>query len=210
MQPMIFPSFLLLASTAVGAPMASLQEVTGFGSNPSNIKMFVYVPDRLATKPAILVAAHACQNTAASTFGSTPYKGFADQKGFIVIYPQSAVSGACWDVSSKSSLSHNGAGSSNSIANMVTYGITKYNADASKVFFVGLSSGAMMANVMAATYPELFNAIIVHSGVPAGCFVSASNQVATWNGTCSGGKTSHTPQEWATVVKNMYPGYSGS
>lgn len=61
--------------------------------------------------------------------------------------------------------------------------------------------------MLAATYPELFEAVIVHSGVPAGCFVSASNQVAAWNGTCSGGNTRNTPEQWAAVVRNMYPSY---
>jgi acetylxylan esterase len=41
-------------------------------------------------------------------------------------------------------LSHNGGGDSNTIANMVTWTISNYKADASKVFVTGSSSGAMM------------------------------------------------------------------
>jgi acetylxylan esterase len=63
---------------------------------------------------------------------------------------------------------------------------------------------------MAATYPELFGAAIVYSGVPAGCFMSSSNGVDAWNSTCAQGKSSATPQAWAQVVKNMDPGYSGN
>jgi acetylxylan esterase len=61
-----------------------------------------------------------------------------------VIYPQSPYEGTCWDVSSQETLTHNGGGNSNSIANMVTWAISKYNADSSKVFVTGSSSGAMM------------------------------------------------------------------
>jgi len=35
---------------------ASLQQVTGFGTNPTNVQMFIYVPDKLATNPAVIVA----------------------------------------------------------------------------------------------------------------------------------------------------------
>lgn len=123
---------------------AALQQVTGFGSNPSNTKMFIYVPDKLAAKPAVVVAIHHCQGTGRSYFQSTPYARLADQKGFVVIYPESPYQGTCWDVSSKSTLTHNGGGNSNSIANMVTYALNKYKGDPKKVFVTGSSSGAMM------------------------------------------------------------------
>jgi hypothetical protein len=65
-------------------------------------------------------------------------------------------------------------------------------------------------NVMAATYPDIFKAAIPYSGVSAGCFASAANGVAAWNSTCAQGNSIATPQAWANVVKNMYPGYTGA
>ena len=62
---------------------------------------------------------------------------------------------------------------------------------------------------MAATYPEMFAAGIAYSGVPAGCFVSQSGGQAAWNSTCAQGQAIATSQQWANVVKNMYPGYTG-
>ena len=47
--------FVFAASAALGL-CASLQQVTNFGTNPTNIKMYIYVPDKVATKPAIIVA----------------------------------------------------------------------------------------------------------------------------------------------------------
>lgn len=35
---------------------ASLVQVKDFGGNPTNIYMYIYVPEKLATKPAIVVA----------------------------------------------------------------------------------------------------------------------------------------------------------
>ncbi|KAF2200592.1 putative acetyl xylan esterase [Delitschia confertaspora ATCC 74209] len=190
---------------------ASLQQITNSGiSNPTNVGFYMYVPDKLAAKPGVVVAVHYCTGTAQAYYSGSPYATLAEQYGFVVIYPSSPHSGTCWDVSSKASLTHNGGGDSNAIANMVKWAITKYNADTSKVFVTGTSSGAMMTNVLAATYPELFKAAIAYSGVPAGCFVSSSGGVDAWNSTCAQGNSIASPEAWANVVKNMDPGYTGA
>lgn len=124
--------------------MAQLQQVSSFGDNPSGAKMFIHVPSQLAEKPAIIVAIHYCTGTAQAYYSGSPYASLADQKGFIVIYPESPYSGTCWDVSSKATLTHEGGANSNSIANMVRYTLDKYNADPDRVFVTGSSSGAMM------------------------------------------------------------------
>jgi len=123
---------------------AALSQVTNFGANTSGAKMYIYVPSKLAAKPPVVVAIHYCTGTAQAYYSGSPYAQLADQKGFIVIYPESPYSGTCWDVSSKASLTHLGGGNSNSIANMVNYTLNKYNGDASKVFVTGSSSGGMM------------------------------------------------------------------
>lgn len=45
---------LASASSVLGA---SLEQVTGFGTNPTTIQMYIYVPSKLATPPPIIVAA---------------------------------------------------------------------------------------------------------------------------------------------------------
>lgn len=106
------------ASAAEIVKRASLQQVTNFGSNPSGVKMYIYVPNKLATKPAIIVAIHYCTGTAQAFYQGTQYAQLAETYGYIVIYPESPYSGTCWDVSSPASLTHNGGGNSNSIANV--------------------------------------------------------------------------------------------
>ncbi|KAK7722255.1 hypothetical protein SLS64_000791 [Diaporthe eres] len=188
----------------------AITQVTNFGANTSGTKMYIYVPSKLAASPPIIVAIHYCTGTAQGYYNGSPYAQLADQKGFIVIYPESPYSGTCWDVSSRAALTHNGGGDSNSIANMVTYALKQYNGDATKVFVTGSSSGAMMTNVMAATYPEMFAAGIPYSGTPAGCFYSQSGGVDAWNSSCASGQIHSTPQVWAGMVKDMYPGYTGT
>ncbi|KAH9903815.1 Alpha/Beta hydrolase protein [Xylariomycetidae sp. FL2044] len=187
---------------------AALTQVTSFGANTSGTKMYIYVPDNLASTPAIVVAIHYCSGTASAYYSGTPYATLAEQYGFIVIYPESPYSGTCWDVSSPAALTHDGGADSNSIANMVTYTIDTYGADASRVFVTGSSSGAMMTNVLAATYPEMFQAAVVYSGVPAGCFYTGT--VNGWNSTCSSGSIDESPDYWAAVALAMYPGYEGA
>ncbi|KAL3488601.1 Acetylxylan esterase A [Aspergillus germanicus] len=187
-----------------------LEQVTDFGDNPSNVGFYIYVPENLASNPAIIVAIHYCTGTAQAYYDGSPYAQYAETHGFIVIYPESPYEGGCWDVSSKSSLTHNGGGNSNSIANMVNWTISQYNADESRVYVTGTSSGAMMTNVMAATYPELFAAGIVYAGVSAGCFYSDTDQVNGWNSTCANGESIATPEHWASIAEAMYSGYSGT
>lgn len=203
---------LVTPSTPLGykrAPAASLRQVSDFGPNSSKVKMYIYVPDKLAASPPIIVAIHYCTGTAQGYYNNSPYARLADQKGFIVIYPESPYSGTCWDVSSRATLTHNGGGNSNSIANMVDYALKTYKGDATKVFVTGSSSGAMMTNVMAATYPALFAAGIAYSGTPAGCFYSQSGGTDAWNSSCANGQARGTPQVWAKMVHDMYPGYEG-
>jgi acetylxylan esterase len=122
----------------------SLQQVTSFGTAPTKAGFYIYVPKKLATSPGVVVAIHYCTGTAQAYYNGSPYKTLSEQYGFIVIYPSSPHSGTCWDVSSKQTLTHEGGGDSNTIANMVKWTIKEYKADAAKVFVTGSSSGAMM------------------------------------------------------------------
>ncbi|KAL5343822.1 Acetylxylan esterase A [Aspergillus crustosus] len=199
-----------LALTKRAPTPGQLSQVTDFGSNPTNVGFYIYVPESLASNPAIIVAIHYCTGTAQAYYTGSPYATYAETHGFIVIYPESPYEGGCWDVSSTSSLIHNGGGNSNSIANMVDWTISEYGADAARVYVTGTSSGAMMTNVMAATYPSLFAAGIVYAGVPAGCFYSDTNQENGWNSTCAQGQSISTPSHWADIARAMNPGYNGS
>ncbi|KAI4527480.1 carbohydrate esterase family 1 and carbohydrate-binding module family 1 protein [Schizophyllum commune Loenen D] len=202
--------FFLVWLDLVAGQTSTLQQVTDFGDNPTNAGMYVYRPTNVASSPALIVAVHYCGGTAQAYYTGSPYAQFADQYGFIVIYPNSPNSGSCWDVSSKQSLTRDGGGDSTAIANMVAYAKTQYGVDPDRIYVTGTSSGGMMTNVLAATYPDVFKAGIVYSGVGAGCFVSASGGVDAWNSTCSTGQSTASAAQWAAVVHGMYPGYTGA
>lgn len=136
---------LALPLLSIPGVCAQLQQVTNFGSNPSKAKMFIYTPTNLPPNPAIVVGVHYCTGTGQGYYNGSPYKRLADQKKFIVIYPESPNSGGCWDVSSRATLRRDGGADSNAIANMVRYSIDKYKADSKRVYVIGESSGGMMA-----------------------------------------------------------------
>ncbi|KAK8185183.1 acetyl xylan esterase [Phyllosticta capitalensis] len=187
-----------------GAP---LQEIKDYGPNPAGVSMFVYAPPGLRQNPGLVVAIHWCQGSAQGYADGTPYQRLAQQrKNFLVVYPSSPHQGGCWDVSSPQTLRHDGGGDSTSIANQIKYAIDKYRVDKNKVFVLGSSSGAMMTNVLAATYPELISACTVYSGVPAGCFRSDSEKVDEWSQACAKGQITKSPSGWAASAKTMDAG----
>jgi acetylxylan esterase len=92
-----------------------------------------------------VVVIHSCQSSGQQYFQNNkiPWKQGSDKKGYITIWPSSPNSGGCWDVSSKRSLTHNGGGDSQAIANMILYAMDKYKVPTTKVFVTGGSSGGM-------------------------------------------------------------------
>jgi len=200
---------LLRSSPAHAASLSG--PITGWASGvPSYISMYEYVPTNLAANPPILVVSHYCGGNANGVFGEAQGGGIvaaADKYGFIMIFPQT--SNNCWDVGSTKSLTHNGGGDTQAIAEMVSYALTKHSANPNRVYAAGTSSGAMMTEALLAVYPDVFKAGAEFSGVPAGCWAasySASNQ---WSGPCAGGQVTHTGQEWGDMVHGMDTGYSG-
>lgn len=193
---------------------ASLQKVADVVTpNPTKVGFYIYVPDTLPSKPAILVNPHWCHGSAEAAHRGSQYATLASKHGFIVIYPDSPnLSDHCWDVSSKETLTHNGGGDSQGIVSMVHWTLAKYHGDASRVFVTGVSSGAMMTQVLLGSYPDVFAAGSAFSGVPFGCFAAPGNNSGVygyWSDDCAKGRVTRTGPEWATVVKAAYPGYDG-
>jgi poly(hydroxyalkanoate) depolymerase family esterase len=202
---------LVVAAGAVAlappATAATFTEVTNFGANPTNLRMHLYVPDNLPTRPAVLVAIHYCTGSGPAFYSGTEFANLANQYGFLVIYPSATRSGQCFDVSTPGALSRNGNSDPAGIISMVNYVLSTYNADPDRVFVTGASSGAMMTNVLLGLYPDVFRAGAAFMGVPFGCFATTDGSL--WNSACANGQISRTPQQWGDLVRAAYPGYTG-
>ncbi|WP_433443524.1 extracellular catalytic domain type 1 short-chain-length polyhydroxyalkanoate depolymerase [Nonomuraea sp. CA-141351] len=203
---------LVAASVLLGvrpAGAASLTQVTNFGTNPTNLNMYTYVPDNVAAQPAMLVLVHYCGGSASGIFNwnGHDYVTAADRYGYIIVLPEATRDGHCFDVSTPAALKRDGGSDSTGIMSMVAYARQRYNVDPARIVVSGFSSGAMMTNVLAAEYPDVFAAGAAFSGVPAGCFATTNGSL--WNSQCSGGNLIKTAQQWGDQARTMYPGYTG-
>ncbi|WP_393059126.1 PHB depolymerase family esterase [Streptomyces sp. LN549] len=198
----------LLLAVAPPASAATLTEVTSFGSNPSNLRMHLYVPDSAGARPAVLVAVHYCTGSGPAFYSGTEFASLADRYGFIVVYPSATRSGNCFDVSSPQALKRDGGSDPVGIRSMVSYVQQRYGSDPGRVYVTGASSGAMMTNVLLGNYPDVFKAGAAFMGVPHSCF--ATTDGSGWNSACANGTVDRTPQQWGDLVRAAYPGYSGA
>lgn len=158
MYRQVFACILILGSTSFAAQLTQISNYGGSARAKPGMSVvllssvvsanlvvrWVYVPDQVRTD-ALVVAIHSCQSSAQKYFQNDkiPWKKGSDAKGYVTVWPSSTTE--CWDVSSKSSLLHNGGGDSNAIANMITYAISKYKIDPKKVFVTGGSSGGELS-----------------------------------------------------------------
>jgi poly(hydroxyalkanoate) depolymerase family esterase len=204
-QHLWLKNFYLFLITPVLVLGGTFKEITDFGDNPGSTKMFLYTPEKLVTNPPILVAIHWCSGTANAIYTSNNFSPLADQFGFLVIFPDANTSDGCWEVHSQEALTHNGGSDPLSIVSMVRYVVKNKKADSTRVFATGVSSGAMMTNVLLGSYPDIFKAGAAFAGVPFGCFAGPN----AWNSECSQGKISKTAEEWGDLVRTAYPTYTG-
>ncbi|HYP89461.1 MAG TPA: PHB depolymerase family esterase, partial [Polyangiaceae bacterium] len=210
---------LTLASATIGALVvvpahaASVVKVErstwGASGVPDYVTMYVYAPDQLAAKPPILVAHHSC-GTAVSGYVNS-LKGIqagADKNGFVLILPE-ATGRNCWDVGTTKSLTHDGGGDTQAVAQMVKYALTKYNGDPARVYAMGGSSGAMMTQALLAVYPDVFRAGSARAGVAAGCWAAGFDATMQWSNSCANGTNTRTAEQWGDGVRAMFAGYTG-
>ena len=159
------------SGVAPGRSPTRLRELTGFGANPGNLRVFAYVPEHLSPNPPLVVALHGCTQTAEDYDHGTGWSSLADIHGFVVIYPQQQAANNAkncfsWFLPGDITRGH---GEALSIREMVEYAIETFAADPRKIFVTGLSAGGAMASVMLATYPEVFAGGAIIAGLPYGC-----------------------------------------
>ncbi|WP_428954350.1 extracellular catalytic domain type 1 short-chain-length polyhydroxyalkanoate depolymerase [Streptomyces sp. cg35] len=185
---------------------ASIQEVTGFGTNPGALKMFRYVPDGLPSGRPVVVALHGCTQNAAGYGTGSGWTELADRWGFSVVLPQQTSGNnlnSCFNWFQSGDIER-GQGEAASIAQMVDKQVADAGADATRVYVTGLSAGGGMTSVMMAAYPEKFVAGGVVAGLPYGCAQAAGSPYV-----CMYVGATQTAAQWGDRVRAARPGYTG-
>jgi feruloyl esterase len=147
-----------------------LTEVARFGLNPGNLRMFVYVPQVMAPKPALVIVLHGCKQNAAVYDHGAGWSRLADRYGFVLVFPQQQQSNNpnnCFNWFQSRDTTR-GRGEAASIRQMVQHAAVEYGADPQRIFVTGLSAGGAMTAVMLATYPDVFAGGAIIAGLPFG------------------------------------------
>jgi poly(hydroxyalkanoate) depolymerase family esterase len=145
-------------------------------------EVLVYVPTGVGhgTPVPLVLMLHGCTQTPADFAAGTRMDAQADAAGFIVAYPaepSSANVEECWNWFLSADQSR-GSGEPALLARIVGDLANDYSIDSRRVFAAGLSAGAAMAVVLGATYPDVFAAIGVHSGLEYAAATDASSALS--------------------------------
>jgi poly(hydroxyalkanoate) depolymerase family esterase len=118
----------------------------------------------------LVVMLHGCTQSPDDFAAGTRMNEAAREQGMFVLYPaqsKRANPQGCWNWF-KHGHQTRGRGEPALLAAMVRHIASQYAVDPARVYVAGLSAGGAMAAILGQTYPEIFAAIGVHSGLPAG------------------------------------------
>ena len=131
----------------------------------------LYVPPGAAGRSLpMVVMLHGCTQNPDDFAAGTGMNECALEQGFFVLYPEQSRKAnpqGCWNWF-KHNHQRRGSGEPEAIAGMMRSVAKQHGIDPRRVYVAGLSAGGAMAAVMATEYPELFAAVGIHSGLPAG------------------------------------------
>lgn len=132
----------------------------------------LYIPARAQQEAprALVVMLHGCTQNPDDFARGTRMNQLAEEYGCLVLYPEQdgkSNRSHCWNWFEPGHQLRD-AGEPAIIAGMTRQIVREYDIDPTRIFVAGMSAGGAMAALLGAEYPELFAAVGVHSGLPAG------------------------------------------